>query len=132
MTGSFPVADHLRCLASASADILTDIPFSVTAFWDRTLLGVARMEGHPVYLNTSCAVSFALGMSDFLQTWRPPVRKVRCEPANCPEQQRARCFSQTLNRIPSAETIARISDYLAVPEGFVHWNELCQSITVET
>ncbi len=71
-------------------------------------------------------------MSDFLQTWRPPVRKVRCEPANCPEQQRARCFSQTLNRIPSAETVARISDYLAVPEGFVHWNELCQSITVET
>jgi len=36
MTGSFPVADHLRCLASASSDILTDIPFLVTAFWDRT------------------------------------------------------------------------------------------------
>ncbi len=26
----------LRCLASASSDILTDIPFLVTAFWDRT------------------------------------------------------------------------------------------------
>jgi hypothetical protein len=42
MTGSFPVADHLRCLASASSDILTDIPFLVTAFWDRTLSASTR------------------------------------------------------------------------------------------
>src|SRR5271157_3952405 len=40
MTGSFPVADHLRCLASASSDILTDSSFLVTACWDRTLLWV--------------------------------------------------------------------------------------------
>jgi hypothetical protein len=44
MTGSFPVADHLRCLASASSDILTDIPFLVTAFWDRTQTGVKALE----------------------------------------------------------------------------------------
>jgi hypothetical protein len=35
MTGSFPVADHLRCLASASSDILTNTLFLVTAFWDK-------------------------------------------------------------------------------------------------
>ena len=35
MTGSFLVADHLRCLASASSDILTNTPFLVTAFWDK-------------------------------------------------------------------------------------------------
>jgi len=45
MTGSFPVADHLRCLASASSDILTDIPFLVTAFWDRTRSGLAGLGG---------------------------------------------------------------------------------------
>jgi hypothetical protein len=37
MTGSFPVADHLRCLAAACSAILTDTPFLVAAFWDRTL-----------------------------------------------------------------------------------------------
>jgi len=36
MTGSFPVADHLRCLASASSAIITGTPFLVTAFWHRT------------------------------------------------------------------------------------------------
>jgi hypothetical protein len=36
MTGSFPVADHLRCLASASSAILTNTPLLVTAFWHRT------------------------------------------------------------------------------------------------
>ena len=36
MTGSFPAADHPRCLASASSDILTNTPFGVTPFWDRT------------------------------------------------------------------------------------------------
>ena len=37
MTGSFPTADHPRCLASASSDILTNTPFLVTAFGDHTL-----------------------------------------------------------------------------------------------
>ena len=39
MTGSFLVADHLRCLASASSDILTNTPFLVTAFWDKAPCG---------------------------------------------------------------------------------------------
>jgi hypothetical protein len=36
MTDSFPVADHLRCLAAASSAIITDTPFLVTAYWQRT------------------------------------------------------------------------------------------------
>jgi RHS repeat-associated protein len=36
MTGSFPVACYPCCSASVWSDILTDSPFLVTAFWDRT------------------------------------------------------------------------------------------------
>src|SRR5690349_9600498 len=58
MTGSFPVADHLRCLASASSAILTDTPFLVTAFWHRTQVNVSFADPRRSY--TSCFERYAL------------------------------------------------------------------------
>ena len=58
MTGSFPAADHPCCLASASSDILTNTPFLVTAFWDRT-----RFQRIPGLLQTP-AYARALAEAD--------------------------------------------------------------------
>ena len=49
MTGSFPADDHPRCLASASSDILTNTPFWVTPFWDRTLKLMSNAENRKGY-----------------------------------------------------------------------------------
>jgi hypothetical protein len=57
------------------------------------VLREAHDLGHPTYLHTSCAVALALQRPEFLQTRRPPLRRIRCDPACCPIGQRNRCDS---------------------------------------
>jgi hypothetical protein len=95
------------------------------------VLRVGHAECHPVYLNTSCAVSLALEIPEFLGTWRSPVRAVRCDPAHCPRDQRGRCFAGDRDRIPSEPLLTQLAKHLAVPGDAVDWDELGQAIVVE-
>jgi hypothetical protein len=84
-------------------------------------LRAAHALNFPVYLNTSCAVSLALGIPEYLQTWRAPVRHARCEPIQCPTPQRTRCSGCTLAH-PGESDLARIADRMFVPPSAVTWD----------
>ena len=95
-------------------------------------LRVGREVGHPVYLNTSCAVSIALTIPEYLRTWRPPIRRVRCDPASCPDHQRARCLEQDQNRVPSRNLMDQLCDTLMVPKSGVDWDSSSETIVVNS
>lgn len=83
-------------------------------------LQAGRAEGHPVYLNSSCAVSLALGVPEFLQTWRAPIAEARCKPVCCPSEQRARCGGQKAKE-PGEKQIVAICEHLMIPRSAAQW-----------
>lgn len=88
-------------------------------------------EHHPVYLNTSCAVSRALNVPDFLGTWQSPIRELRCEPASCPDIQRTLCFRQKPNE-PTAECLNLISSFLSIPQSAVRWDATARVVSINS
>jgi hypothetical protein len=98
-------------------------------------LDAGKACGHPVYLNTSCAVALALGTRESLGTFRAPMKALRCHPAVCPAAQRARCDaarveSGQIDPPAAAGDLSSIARWLLVPESAVKFEARDQAIAV--
>ena len=98
-----------------------------------TILDVARQRDYPVFLNTTCAISYVLGQAEYSGIFRKHYRRDLCSPANCPLSQRGLCatFMQS-NKIPSQELLGEVAQYLSISPEFVKYNEQDEVITIKT
>jgi hypothetical protein len=96
------------------------------------ILSAAQEQDYPVYLHTSCAVSFVLAQPDYNATFRKPHLKARCLTSTCPSAQRARCASfQTKFALPSEEMLQQVAVYLGIPRSMVAYSERKDTILVD-
>lgn len=127
----FANPDHpLHAALSGQSDAATPIFETFPPDLRELVLSEARHVGHPTYLHTSCAASLALAEAEYLQTWRAPLRQMRCEPACCPASQRQRCDAASAGAGPSARLLKNLAGNLRLPEGAVGWNPAAAAIDV--
>lgn len=96
-----------------------------------TLLSVAQELSYPMYLHTSCAVSYILKQADYNATFRKPHFEARCLASTCPSAQRERCFSLKARvPIPSQTLLERVAQYLNLPVSSITYSERRETIFV--
>jgi len=88
------------------------------------ILSVARERSYPVYLHTSCALSYVLGQPDYNGTFRGPHLETKCLPSTCPFAQRGRCLDFKRDfESPSRTLFNQIAQYLGLPSTSVTYSE---------
>jgi len=96
------------------------------------ILSSAKDMSHPVYLHTSCAVSYVLARPDYNATFRKPHLEARCLVSTCPSAQRARCSGFQANfAFPSETLLQQVADYLGIPHNAVAYSERRDIIFVD-
>lgn len=96
------------------------------------ILSVAKDRSYPVYLHTSCAVSYVLARPDYNATFRKPHLEARCLASTCPSAQRARCSAFQANfAFPSETLLQQVAHYLGIPYNEVAYSERRDIIFVD-
>ena len=96
------------------------------------ILYAAQEQSYPVYLHTSCAVSYVLSQPDYNATFRKPHLEARCLTSTCPSAQRARCAGfQKKFAHPSEEVLQQVAIYLDIPCSMVAYSERKETIMVD-
>ena len=128
----FSTADNLLLLGSTELEAMSSwtgfaideelFPSQLTL----RALGAGKALGFPVFLNTSCAIAFALNSPESLGTFRGSMRATYCEPAICPVHQRARC-ADVRDRKPAlsshkVDAEERVARWLLAPAEAVRWD----------
>lgn len=95
------------------------------------ILSAAQELSYPVYLHTSCAVSYILEQADYNATFRKPHFEVRCQVSTCPSTQRERCIQLKVRYpYPSDSLLEQVAHYLGIPETHVAYSERRDTIFV--
>jgi hypothetical protein len=96
------------------------------------ILSAAQELSYPVYLHTSCAVSFVLEQPDYNATFRQPHLETKCQMSTCPSAQRERCFHfKTCLPFPSETLLQQVAQYLGLPTLAVSYSERRDTIFVD-
>lgn len=96
------------------------------------ILSAARDQYYPVYLHTSCAVSYLLAKPDYNATFRKPHLEARCLSSTCPSTQRALCSTfKAKFAFPSSTVLRKIALYLDIPSSAVVYSEKRDIILVD-
>lgn len=59
----------------------------------QSILELSQARNYPVFLHTSCAISYMLNQPDYNATFRKLHFETKCLPSSCPAVQRERCFA---------------------------------------
>jgi DNA repair photolyase len=95
------------------------------------ILTVARERSYPVFLHTSCALSYVLGQPDYNATFRKLHLETKCLPSNCPSTQRKRCFDFRCDfESPPRILLDQAAQYLDLPSTSVTYSEELDAILV--
>ena len=124
---SHPLHDYVSAHA-ASSDLTNEI---FQPHLRAAILAAARERRYPVYLHTSCAVSYVLGRPDYNATFRRPHRADKCLVSHCPPEQRAICATQE-GTVPSPSTLAEVAGFLDLPPAAVSYDEADDIIAVDS
>jgi|GEM_PF-1097071 DNA repair photolyase/NTP pyrophosphatase (non-canonical NTP hydrolase) len=96
------------------------------------ILSVAQELSYPVFLHTSCAVSYVLEQPDYNATFRKPHLETRCLASTCPSAQRKRCFSfKARFTAPSQTLLEQVARYLDLPSASVTYSVQREVIFVD-
>lgn len=96
------------------------------------ILSVAQELSYPIYLHTSCAVSYVLEQPDYNATFRKPHIEARCLASTCPPAQRERCFSfKARFTRPTQTLLEQVARYLDLPLTAVTYAEGQEVILVD-
>ncbi len=96
------------------------------------ILSAAKEQAYPVYLHTSCAVSYVLSQPDYNATFRKPHLEARCLTSTCPSAQRARCASfQRKFALPSEELLQQVARHLGIHRSMVAYSERKDTILID-
>ncbi|WP_220203472.1 hypothetical protein [Reticulibacter mediterranei] len=96
------------------------------------ILSAAHELAYPVYLHTSCAVSYVLEQPEYNATFRKPHLEAKCQVSTCPPAQRERCFYfQARFPHPSQLLLEQVARYLNLPLSSVIYSERKDSIFVD-
>lgn len=96
------------------------------------ILCLARDHSYPLFLHTSCAVSYLLEQPDYNATFRKTHLFTKCEISICPPEQKVRCFSfKRCYTRPSSEVIQEIADFLDISLSAVRHDQPDETILVE-
>jgi DNA repair photolyase len=97
-----------------------------------SILSAANEHSYPVYLHTSCAVSYLLAQPDYNATFRKPYLEAKCLASTCPSAQRVCCSSfQMKLAFPSEQMLGQVAAYLDVPVNMVKYSERKDTILVD-
>jgi hypothetical protein len=96
------------------------------------ILSAAQELTYPVYLHTSCAVSYVLEQPEYNATFRKPHLEAKCQVSTCPSAQRERCFyfKARFSR-PSPILLEQVAHYLDLPLSAVMYSERKETIFVD-
>lgn len=98
----------------------------------KVILKVADELSYPVYLHTSCAVSYLLKQPDYNATFRRLHLEEKCLTSTCPLSQRDRCFSYKCScRQPPIKLLDQIAGYLNMPSSSVNYSQEDDAIIVK-
>jgi DNA repair photolyase len=96
------------------------------------ILSAAQEQAYPVYLHTSCAVSYVLEQPEYNATFRKPHLETKCQVSTCPSAQRERCFYfQARFPHPSRLLLEQVANYLNLPLSSVIYSERKDTIFVD-
>lgn len=88
------------------------------------ILKTAKELCYPVYLHTSCAVSYVLKRPEYNATFRKPYLDSKCLSCPCPTSQRELCFSFRRNfRFPSETLLNQVATFLNLPSSSIRYSE---------
>jgi hypothetical protein len=96
------------------------------------ILSAAQELSYPIYLHTSCAVSFVLQQPDYNATFRQPHLETKCQASTCPSAQRERCFHfKARLPFPSEPLLKQVAQYLDLPVSAVSYSRRKDTIFVD-